>query len=381
MTRADWIALAVVGVAALAGLRTGLIAGALSLAGIVGGAILGARLAPQFLNGGSASPYTPLAALGGAIVLAGLLQTIGAMIGSVVRGSLWPLPPLRWLDSIGGLFLGAAAGFGLVWVLGAVALQLPGQTVLREHALESNIVRRLNELVPPRTVLNALARIDPFPSIAGPPPPAEQPDSDVLRLPGVKRAFPSVVRVTGTACGVGVEGSGWVAAHGLVVTAAHVVAGVRHPTVQPRGSGPTLDAVTVSFDRRNDVAVLRVAGLRSRPLPLTSPRNGTSVAILGFPQNGPFDAQPGRIGATARVLPGRTTVGGGAVPQTVTAVRGLVRHGNSGGPAVDAHGAVATTIFAARVGSRSGYGVPPALVRAALRKAGRKGVSTGACFG
>jgi S1-C subfamily serine protease len=381
VTRADWIALAVVAVAALAGLRTGLVAGALSLAGIVGGAVLGARVAPQFLNGGSSSPYTPLAALAGAVVVAGLLQTVGAVAGSIVRGTMRPLPPLRWLDSVGGLFLGAAAGFGLVWVLGAVALQLPGQTVLRRNALDSTIVRHLNELVPPRTVLNALARIDPFPSIAGPPPPVEEPDPKVLRLPGVKRAFPSVVRVTGTACGVGVEGSGWVAKRGLVVTAAHVVAGVANPTVQPRGSGPVYDAVTVAFDRGNDVAVLRVAGLDAKPLPLTTPRDGASVAILGFPENGPFDAEAGRIGATVRVIPGRTTVGGGAVPQTVTAVRGLVRHGNSGGPAVDASGAVATTIFAARVGDRSGYGVPPTLVRRALAQAGSTAVSTGPCFG
>ncbi|HET7044929.1 MAG TPA: MarP family serine protease [Gaiellaceae bacterium] len=380
MTRADWIALAVVAVAALAGLRTGLVAGALSLAGIAGGAVLGARLAPQFLNGGSSSPYTPLAALAGAVVLGGLLQIVGGIVGSLVRGTLRPLPPLRWLDSVGGFVLGAAAGLGLVWVLGAVALQLPGQTVLRRNALDSTIVRRLNQIVPPRTVLNALARIDPFPALAGPPPPAEDPDPKVLRLPGVKRAFPSVVRVTGTACGIGVEGSGWVGGRGLVVTAAHVVAGVANPTVQPRGRGPALDAVTVAFDRGNDVAVLRVAGLDARPLPLTAPRNGDSVAILGFPENGPFDAEAGRIGSTVRVLPGRTTVGGGAVPKTVTAVRGLVRHGNSGGPAVDGSGAVATTIFAARVGSRSGYGVPPKLVRAALARAGRTAVSTGPCF-
>lgn len=381
MTRVDWFALAIVGLAALSGLRTGLVAGALSLAGIAGGAVLGARLAPQFLHGGASSPYTPLAALGGAILLAGLLQTVGGMAGSVVRGTLRPLPPLRMLDSLGGLALGAVAGLGLVWVLGAVALQLPGQTILRENAQDSTILRRLNEVVPPRTVLNALARIDPFPSIAGPPPPAEEPDPGVLRLPGVKRAFPSVVRVVGTACGVGVEGSGWVAGRGLVVTAAHVVAGVRHPSVQRRGTGPALAARTVAFDRRNDVAVLRVPALRAPSLRVVEPRDGDRVAILGFPENGPFDAQPGRIGQTVRVIPGRKTLGGGAVPQSVTAVRGLVRHGNSGGPAVDASGAVETTIFAARVGSRSGYGVPTSLVRTAVARAGRSEVSTGRCFG
>lgn len=380
MTRVDWIALGIVALAALSGLRTGLVAGALSLAGVVGGAIIGARVGPQFLHGGASSPYQPLAALAGAVVLAGLLQTAGGLAGSIVRGSLRPLPPLRMLDSLGGLLLGAAAGFGLVWVLGAVALQLPGQTVLRQNAQRSQILRRLDRIAPPSTVLNALARIDPFPSIVGPAPPRERPDPRVLRLPGVRRAFPSVVRVVGSACGIGVEGSGWVVRRGLVVTAAHVVAGVRRPTVQPRGTGPALPATTVAYDRGDDVAILRVPRLHAPPLRVVEPRAGASVAILGFPENGPFDAVPGRIGRTSAVVPGRETLGGGAVPDRITAVLGRVRHGNSGGPAVDAGGAVETTIFAARVGSESGYGVPPELVRAVLRRVGAGEVPTGACF-
>jgi S1-C subfamily serine protease len=62
----------------------------------------------------------------------------------------------------------------------------------------------------------------------------------------------------------------------------------------------------------------------------------------------------------------------------VTAVRGRIRHGHSGGPAVDDKGTVVTTVFAAaRVGDR-GFGVPDDPVRAALRNA-RRPVSTGPC--
>jgi S1-C subfamily serine protease len=376
MSTVDWIVLGVVAIAALNGLRTGLVAGALSLAGIAGGAIIGARIAPQFLSGGSSSPYTPLAALAGAIVLGGLVRAAAAIVGSMIRRSLFVVPPLRMLDSLGGLVLGAAAGLAVVWVLGAAALLLPGQVQLRRYAQQSAILQRLNQQVPPRTVLNALARIDPFPSLTGPAPPDEAPDPDVLRLPGVKRAYPSVVRVVGVACGFGIEGSGWIARPGLVVTAAHVVAGVDHPTVQPRGRGPALAAAAVAFDRDNDVAVLRVQGLRAPALELARPRDGAPVAILGFPENGPFDAQPGRIGRTVRVL-----AGGKRLPSSVTAVAGLVRHGNSGGPAVDASGAVQTTIFAAREGSKSGYGVPTELGAAVLAGARAKPVSTGGCAG
>jgi hypothetical protein len=59
-------------------------------------------------------------------------------------------------------------------------------------------------------------------------------------------------------------------------------------------------------------------------------------------------------------------------------LRGRVRHGDSGAPAVDAHGAVQTTIFAARLRSTGGFGVPTDVVRADLDGAGEP-VSTGDC--
>jgi S1-C subfamily serine protease len=62
----------------------------------------------------------------------------------------------------------------------------------------------------------------------------------------------------------------------------------------------------------------------------------------------------------------------------VTAVSGLVRHGNSGGPAVNTDGEVELTVFAARIGTRAGYGIPAAPVRRDLAKA-KKPVSTGSC--
>jgi len=182
--------------------------------------------------------------------------------------------------------------------------------------------------------------------------------------------------VLGTACGLGIEGSGWVARPGLVVTAAHVVAGETDTTVTTL-AGTTLPAEAVAFDSRNDVAVLHVAGLTARPLRLAVPRRGTSVAILGYPENGPFDAVPGRIGSTATVL-SEDAYGRGPVTRTVTSLSGSVRHGDSGGPAVDASGAVLTTVFAARINGGGGFGVPAQLVRRSLDSA-RGSVSTSPC--
>ncbi len=354
MSRADWIVVAIAALSALAGLKRGLIVTALSLGGLVAGAVIGSRLAPHFLHNGASSPYTPLAALAGALIGAALLQSVASVAGSFARGSLSMIPPLRLLDSVGGLVAGAALGLAVVWVAGAVLLQLPGQTEVRDEVRGSLILQQLNAIVPPRTVLRAFARIDPFPSIAGPAPPAAPPDTRALSSAAVRRARPSVVRITATACGLGVEGSGWVARPHVVVTAAHVVEGASGI----EAGGHAARALVV--DRKQDVAVLRVPGLAAPPLPIADAHSGDSVAILGYPENGPFDARPGRVGATADVL-----VSGSL--REVTALSGLVRHGNSGGPAVNADGPVEATVFAARIGARAGYGVPAAPVRLGAR--------------
>jgi S1-C subfamily serine protease len=376
VTKVDLIALGFVALTAFIGWKKGLVASALSVAGIVFGAWLGSRLAPQLLEGGTKSPYTPLAALAGAAVGAILLETLGTLAGSSLRARIGK-PKLSTFDSAGGLVLGTFAGLAVVWVVGAVALLLPGQTDLRRGAQGSALLSRLNEVVPPTDLLNALARIDPFPTIAGPSAPVGPPDPRLAKAAGVLRASPSVVRVLGTACGVGVEGSGWVARRELVVTAAHVVAG-QDDTIVELQSGERLSAQVVTFDRRNDIAVLRVRNIGLRALPLVDPKPGAAVAVLGFPENGPFTITPARIGRTSLVL-AEDAYGSGPVTRAITSLRGEVRHGDSGAPAVDARGAVEVTIFAARLGSTGGYGVPADIVRTDLESARGGPVSTGDC--
>ena len=375
MTKVDLIALGFVALTAFIGWKKGLLASALSVAGIVFGAWLGSRVAPALLQGGRASPYTPLAALAGAAVGAILLETLGTLAGTSLRSRIRK-PRLTTIDSFGGIALGAFAVLAIVWVLGAVALLLPGQADLRHGAQKSALIRRLNEVVSPEKVLNALARIDPFPAISGPAAPVTPPDPSLAHSAGVRSAASSVVRVLGTACGVGVEGTGWTARSDLVVTAAHVVAG-QDDTIVELQSGARLPAQAVAFDTRNDIAVLHVDNLGLRPLPPVPARSGAAVAVLGFPENGPFTATPARVGRTSVVL-AEDAYGRGPVTRAITSLGGRVRHGDSGAPAVDARGAVESTVFAARLRTVGGYGVPETVVRAALRSA-RGPVSTGDC--
>lgn len=378
LTTVDWIALAVVVLFAFTGMRRGLVLSAFSLAGLAAGAYAGSKVAPHLLHGGSSSPWTPLAGLVGGMFGALLLQTAAAVAGSFLRGGL-RLTPLRLLDSLGGLVLGAATGLAIVWVGAAVALLAPGQTRLRQEVRASGLVSRLSEAVPPRRLLHLLARIDPFPSISGPAAPTNPPSAAVVGEPAVRAASTRVVRVLGTACGIGVEGSGWFARSDLVVTAAHVVADERDTIVQIPGESGSRPADVVAFDVHDDVAVLRVSGANETPLPLVDPQPGASVAIVGYPENGKLEATPGRIGRTAVVIT-QDALGHGPVARTITALAGAIRHGDSGGPAVDASGAVQATVFAARVGGSGGYGIPASIVRHDLAGAGAP-VSTGTCGG
>jgi S1-C subfamily serine protease len=375
VSAADWIVLGVVVLFAAYGLTNGLVRGALSLAGFAFGAYLGARIAPMLLTDGS--PYAPLLALGGAILGGTVLRMLAGMLGSTLRTTIGLVPGLRLLDSLAGHVLGAAAGIALCWAVGAVLLYLPGQSDLRRAVQSSAILSRINERFPPERLLETIERVDPLGVLVGPEALVPPPDVGIGRDPDVRQASASVVRIRGIACGLGVEGSGWIVRRGLVVTNAHVVAGVSRPRVD-RGSGSALAATVVSFDERNDLAVLRVPGLEGRPLPLVDPERSVPVAIVGYPENGPLTRAPGRLGGTTNVLT-RDAYGRGPYTRTVTTLRGVVRPGNSGGPGIDARGRVRTTVFARRPGEEGGYGIPADLVRAAVRKAGGEPVDGTAC--
>lgn len=380
MTAVDWIIVVFTAGLALWGYRQGLLVGALTLAGFVGGAALGARLGPELLAEGSESPYAPATALLGGVLLGGIAAVTMEGIGRAARA--------RWVrgslgisaDGLGGAVLLAALALVLAWVFGAVALHTPGARELRADIQRSVILGELNELLPPSgPILRVLNRIDPTPRVRGPEARVPPPEGGIATDPEVLRSGRSVVRVLGTACGLGVAGSGWVGGPGLVVTNAHVVAGQDDTAVRTR-DGSELDATPVAFDPRNDLAVLRVEGLAESPLALaSSTRRGTPAAVLGYPENGPFAVLPARLGRTGTVV-SEDAYGRGPVAREMVSFRGRVRSGNSGGPAVDADGRVLATVFAARVGGspRGGLGVPDGIVERALRRAGRP-VDTGPC--
>lgn len=364
MSRLDIAALCVILLTAVSGFRRGLIVGACSLGGLAAGAYVGAKLAPGLLRGPT-SIYPPLVTLGGAVVGSGIGQFAAVTLGKSVRRAL-QIGLLRGFDNVGGAILGGLTGIAFVWVLGSVLLYIPTDGNLRREVQGSRIAGRLTSSLPPSRLIDELVRIDPFQSLAGPAAHVTAGDPALLLAAPVVAARRSVVRIVGIACGVGVEGSGWIVARGLVVTNAHVVAGIAHPFVDRQG-GRVRKSSVIGFDATNDLALLRVPGLDGRPLRRAKPEANVPVVVLGFPENGPYVAIPGRLGATASTF-ARDAYGQFPVARGVTTIRADIRPGNSGGPIVDAFGRVRAVVFARRAKFNGGFGVPVQFVSVLLSK-------------
>lgn len=383
MTLLDWLIVLFVVALAVRGFRNGAVIGGSSLVGLLGGIWLGTHLAGKLLEGGSASPYAPLFALAAALIVGVVIGELTLALGFKLRMRFTSHIARRIDGVLGAVLLGSFA-LGIVWAGSAAIMQSRSGGTLRDGFRRSAVVHRLNAIAPPTGgLLNVLARIDPLRQVKGPSTNVPAPDSQIVFDPDVRVAAASTVRISGTACGYGVEGSGWVAGAGLVVTNAHVVAGETDTTVQSGGAGPSIAATTVWFDPRNDLALLSAPSLRAPSLRLetTAAEKGLSAAIIGYPLNGPLDIEPARLGVTQYAITD-DIYGGGPITRPMTSFRGLVRHGNSGGPLVDESGYVRSTVFASQVGSGDGrgYGVPGTVIREALDSVNTSvAVSTGAC--
>ena len=128
MTGLDWVIAGATLLFAVSGYLRGFIVGALSLAGFVAGAIAGTRLADALLPAGRASPYAPIFGLFGALTAGAILATGIGGLGVRLRRGL-RVPGLGLLDGVLGALLSAAVALGIAWVLGVMALSLPGGAV------------------------------------------------------------------------------------------------------------------------------------------------------------------------------------------------------------------------------------------------------------
>ena len=341
------------------GLRRGLTEQLISFGGLAVGAIIGARATPPLLELAGAEEWIPLATLAAGIVGALIAQAIAIRIAAPVR-RVARFGPARPFDAGGGFVLGGIVGLAFAWLIASAAVFTQGDKAaspFREQVQRSVILSRALAAVPPDRLMSAISQLDPRPIIALAPTALPPPDESVLREPGAAAARNRVVQIRGRACGVPLQGSGWVAGRDLVATNAHVVAGVDDPDVLTP-DGRRLEGTIVHMDRRDDIALLRVDHPGGRPLKMVRNRSPTTpVVLLGYPGGGSLTAKPGTAGPPRAVLaPG---VGGnGRHLRTIVTVRGSLGSGSSGGPIVDRSGAVVAMIFGGTPGEDSTAAVP-----------------------
>jgi S1-C subfamily serine protease len=389
MNSLDLIIIVVLVAYAISGYLQGFVVNLIATIGLLAGGLLALAVVPKLLSGGEPTLSSSLLALGLVIGAAAVGQAVGTLIGAGLRNGLtWK--PLRSLDAVGGSALSIIAVLCAAWALG---YSVSGTSIpyLSTASRDSSILERVDSVMPPRatSVLRSFNEvldsnlfpryIDPFDSedIAQ----VRPPDEKTLASTGVVRAKDSVVKILGQArCERGIEGSGFAYAKGRIMTNAHVVAGVENPAIVVGDRRVTTKVVL--FDRELDIAVLAVEGVGLDPLEFDDRgKAGQSAAVLGFPENGPFDARAARIRKEIRLRSPDIYDRGEVVRETFS-VRGLVRSGNSGGPLVSESGDVLGVIFAASVSDKStGYALTAEQVADDARKgaSATKAVSTGEC--
>lgn len=376
---------------AVNGFRQGLLVSALSFVGFLGGAALGLQIASPIATRLVVGTGQVVLAVAVVMFCAMLGQVLAVYLGNAVRQRLtWR--PARVADSAGGAVTSFLAVLLVAWMVATPLASAPfpglASAVRRSaviHAVDGTVPASVRDLY---QSLRQTVRSGDFPEVFGPLSPTQvpdvpAPDPRLASSPVVSADRPSVVKIVGVApsCSRRIEGSGFVIAAGRVLTNAHVVAGVRRPTVQTtRG---TLDAVVVLYDPDTDIAVLDVPGLTARPLRFATrqAKAGQDAIITGFPQDGPFFVGPARV-RTVENIRGPNIYSTKTVVREVYAIRGTVRSGNSGGPLLATDGTVYGVIFAAALDDpQTGFVLTADQVDSDVRIgiAANRQVSTGSC--
>lgn len=388
MNLLDWCLVLITLAYALSGYWQGFITGAFATVGLVLGGLFGIWLAPHLLGDVDPSLWVSLTALFVVLVCASFGQAILQYAGSRARDAItWQ--PVRSLDAVGGAVLSVVAVLVVTWMLGVAisGSRIPG---IGPMVRDSRVLSAVNDVMPGEAqgVLRSFDRVvgsSFFPRYLEPFAPEQIVEvspapGTVTKDPQVQKAELSVFKIRGNnRCGDGVEGTGFLYSPNRLMTNAHVVAGVTEPKVQV--GTRSLDAKVVYYDPDIDVAVLDVDIDGPRIIFDKSGRPGQPGVVLGYPNDGPFDAQPARIRDDQR-LRSPDIYGRGSVVRDVFSLRSKVRPGNSGGPLVSMDGKVLGVIFAASVSDKqTGYALTADQVSEAAARALERTerVSSGNC--
>jgi S1-C subfamily serine protease len=376
---------------AISGYRQGFVIGALSFGGFFSGVLIGLQVGPLIADRFTDPTARLVVSLVTIFAVAVLGQTLAGWLGTHLRRAIQS-KPLQRVDDAGGAAVSLVAVLLVAWLI-AVPLGSTPFPGLNSAVRNSTILGGINSLMPEQAQALSAALSDTldtsgFPAVFGGLTPTKAkdvaaPDPKLKGSQIVARSKRSVLKVLGTApsCSRRIEGTGFVYADERVMTNAHVVAGTRETTVEVNGR--RRDATVVVYDPDRDLAVLYVPGLGAPVMPFVAKQatTGASAIVLGYPQDGPYDAQSARIRDVGKIT-GPDIYDAGDVTREIITIRSLVRSGNSGGPLITPTGQVLGVIFAAAADDKNTGFALTANEAAPVAQAGEsrtRGVRTGDC--
>jgi len=337
------------------GVELGVVRQAFSTAGLLVGLFIGAFIQGKVIHLAHSPMSKALLALVIILTFIGIFSSLGEYIGAIIRLRLERARRAELLDRADRVIGSAVAGATLlvvVW-LGASIFSSAPLPAIQKQIRSSVIIAQLNKSLPgaPGFVARLGHLIDPngFPNVFTGLEPNINTNAPLPSIgdldPAVKLARASTVKIEGTGCGGISQGSGFVADNGLVITNAHVVAGVKNPYILDANGRHKTSVIW--FDPNLDMAVLRSSGLAGKPLGMLDEvaDNGTPGAALGYPGGGDFTAQPATVLDSFKAT-GRNIYNQGNTEREVYSVKATIRPGNSGGPLVNKDGAVIGIVFA-----------------------------------
>jgi uncharacterized membrane protein required for colicin V production len=385
----DWLDLLVFALLVLAGWagwRMGFARRVTSWLGLLGGLAFASWVLPHVIRPESAPSGPSRFTLSAGILLAGaaLGQLVGTVLGNRL-GWLVDRAHLTRFDAAGGVVAGLVGVVLALWILLPTMADVPGWPAREARgsaaakALDSalgqppGVLDNLSESLGLGQLPRVFSQLGRTPDVQSPP--ANSPVSG----PVTQHAIASTVKVVTEACGRIQSGTGFVAAPGVVVTNAHVVAGGRSAHID-RPDRTRSSASVIGFDPRADLAVLRVPGLESPALPLTDAHTGDTGVVLGFAGGGPLTINPFSVSQQVRAE-GRDIYDRSTVVRNVLVLGADLAPGDSGGPMIDRAGRVSGIAFAIAPDRPDvGYAITTDQIRTALAHASAAPVATGPCL-
>ena len=176
----------------------------------------------------------------------------------------------------------------------------------------------------------------------------------------------SVFQIKGLGCNSLQYGTGFFVEENIVVTNAHVVAGVNSPRIIHNGSEHEL--AFISLDPNSDLAILRSESFSSKPLRLDEAEEGEFGTIQAFIKDGNIVITDVKIREKILAV-GKDIFGQPGESREALSLEARIESGFSGAPVLNEDFAVVGVVFSrSRGGSSTAYAVQSSEVKKILKK-------------